>query len=73
MADWEDIINNRLTRGRARWITYATNARRREEEEERRPGTRPSTGREGAQTSQIFTLGAPERGKFSENYVKGTE
>ena len=59
MAEWEDIINNRLTMGRARWITYAANARRREEEEERRPGARPLTGRGGTQTSQILTLGAP--------------
>ena len=73
MADWEDIINNRLMRGRARWITYVANVRRREGVEERRPGTRPLTGREGAQTSKIFTLGATERGKFSENYVKGME
>ena len=27
----------------------------------------------GAQNSLIFTLGAPERGKFLENYVKGME
>ena len=46
MAEWEDIINNRLTMGRSRWLTYAANAerRRREDEEERRPGARPPTG-----------------------------
>ena len=75
MADWEDIINNRLTMGRLRWLTYAANAerRRREDEEERRPGARPLTGRGEAQTSQIFTLGKPEKGKFSEDYVEGME
>ena len=47
MADWDGIINNRLTMGRSRWLTYASNAerRRREDEEERRPGARPPTGR----------------------------
>ena len=75
MADWEDIINNRLTIGRSRWLTYAANAerRRRENEEERRPGARPPTGRGEAQTSQIFSLGKIERGKFSEEYVEGME
>ena len=47
MAEWDDIINNHLTMGRARWLTYATNAERRREneEEERRPGARPLAGR----------------------------
>ena len=46
MAEWEDIINNHLTMGRGRWLTYAANAERRwREEEERRPGARPLTGR----------------------------
>ena len=46
MAEWEDIINNRLTMGRGRSLTYAANAERRQrEEEERRPGARPLAGR----------------------------
>ena len=48
MAEWDDIINNCLMMGRARWLTYATNAKRRRrenEEEERRPGARPLAGR----------------------------
>ena len=46
MADWDDIINNRITMGRARQLCYATNAERRwREEEEGRPGTRPLLGR----------------------------
>ena len=48
MADWDDIINNRLTMGRSRPLIYALNAaqRRRENgEEERRPGLIPPAGR----------------------------
>ena len=48
MADWDDIINNRLTMGRSRPLVYALNAaqRRRENgEEERRPGLIPPAGR----------------------------
>ena len=67
MANWEDIINNRLTRGRVRWVTYAANARRREEEEERRPGARPLTGREGGPNLPDFYTGSPlERKIFRE-------
>ena len=29
MANWEDIINNRITMGRARQLCYALNAARR--------------------------------------------
>ena len=45
MAEWDDIINNCLTMGRGRWLTYAANAERWREEEERRPGARPLAGR----------------------------
>ena len=48
MAEWDDIINNRLTMGRGRWLCYAANAERRQresEETERRPGARPLVGR----------------------------
>ena len=48
MANWDDIINNRITMGRARHLCYVLNAarRRREEEmEERRPGMNPFIGR----------------------------
>ena len=48
MADWDDIINNKLTMGRSRPLIYALNAaqRRRENgEEERRPGLIPPAGR----------------------------
>ena len=48
MADWDDIINNRLTMGRLRPLIYVLNvARRRREngEEERRPGLRLPAGR----------------------------
>ena len=48
MAEWDDIINSRLMMGRARWLTYAANAKRRRrenKEEERRPGARPLAGR----------------------------
>ena len=43
MANWDDIINNRITMGRARHMCYVLNVvRRREEEmEERRVGTNP--------------------------------
>ena len=47
MANWDDIINNHLTMGRLRLLTYAVNAerRRRENGEERRPGLMPPAGR----------------------------
>ena len=47
MANWADIIHNRLTMGRSRQLCYAANAerRRREEEEEGRPGAIPLIGR----------------------------
>ena len=48
MADWDDIISNRLTMGRSRPLIYALNAaqRRRENgEEERRQGLIPPKGR----------------------------
>ena len=48
MANWDDIINNRLTMGRSRQLCYAINAerqRRENEEEERRPGVMPLLGR----------------------------
>ena len=44
MANWDNIINNRLTMGRSRWLYYGLNEeRRRQEQEERegRPGVRP--------------------------------
>ena len=43
MANWDDIISNRLTMGRSRQLCYAINAERRREneEEERRPGVMP--------------------------------
>ena len=50
MANWEDVINNRITMGRARQLCYALNAARRRREEEmdgsssgieRRPGINP--------------------------------
>ena len=69
MANWEDIIDNRLTRGRARWVTYAANARSREEEEERRPGVRPSTGREGSPNLTDFLHWEPLR---EENFQRNT-
>ena len=72
MAEWEDIINNRLTMGRSRWLTYAANAeRRRREDEERRPGARPPTGRGEAQTSQIFTLGEIREENFQGIMLRG--
>ena len=49
MAEWHDIINNCLMMGKARWLTYAANAKRRRREnreEERRLGARPLGGRE---------------------------
>ena len=52
MENWDDIVNNRLTMGRSRWLCYGINEerRRRENEElEGRPGVRPSNdGREGS-------------------------
>ena len=48
MANWEDIMNNRITMGRGRWLCYAANAERRmreSEEVDRRPGARPLVGR----------------------------
>ena len=47
MANWDDIINNCLTMGRLRLLTYALNAerRRRENGEERRPGLMPPADR----------------------------
>ena len=48
MANWDDIINNRLTMGRSRWLCYGLNEERRREQEdvEGRPGIRPSNGRD---------------------------
>ena len=48
MANRDDIMQNRLTMGRARQLCYAMNAKRRRrenEEEERRPGVMPLLGR----------------------------
>ena len=48
MANWDDIINNRLTMGRSRQLCYAVNAERRRrenEEEERQLGVMPLLGR----------------------------
>ena len=46
MANWDDIMNNRLMMGRSRQLCYAVNAeRRRREEEEGRPGAIPLIGR----------------------------
>ena len=48
MADWDDIINNRITMGRARQLCNALNAARRRREEgigEWRPGVNPFLGR----------------------------
>ena len=48
MANWDDIMNNRLTMGRVRQLCYAMNAERRRREngeEERRPGVMPLLGR----------------------------
>ena len=48
MANWDDIMNNRLTMGQVRQLCYAMNAARRRREngeEERRPGVMPLLGR----------------------------
>ena len=48
MANWDDIMNNRLTMGRVRQLCYTMNAertRRENGEEERRPGVMPLLGR----------------------------
>ena len=48
MANWDDIINNRLMMGRSRPLCYAVNSERRRREngeEERRPGLIPPAGR----------------------------
>ena len=47
MANWDAIINNRVTMGRLRSLCMALNdaRRRREAEEERRPGVSPFFGR----------------------------
>ena len=48
MADWDDIINNRIMMGCARSLCYALNAARRRREEgieEWRPGVNPFLGR----------------------------
>ena len=48
MANWDDIINNRLMMGRLRQLCYAVNAERRSREngeEERQPGLMPLLGR----------------------------
>ena len=34
MANWEDIMDNRLTMDRSRWLCYATNVERRQRENE---------------------------------------
>ena len=57
--------------GRARWITYANNARRREEEEERRLGTGPSAGREGRPEPPRFLCWEPLREEnFQRNPIR---
>ena len=47
MADWDNIINNRLTMGRSRPLVYALNTAqgRRENGEEKRLGLIPPAGR----------------------------
>ena len=48
MANWDDIINNRLAMGRSRQLCYAVNVERRRREngeEERQPGLMPLLGR----------------------------
>ena len=48
MADWNDIINHRITMGHVRSLCYALNAARRRREEgieEWRPGVNPFLGR----------------------------
>ena len=47
MADWDDIVNNRITMEHARQLCYALNAarRRRDEGIEWRPGVNPFLGR----------------------------
>ena len=48
MADWEDIVNNRIMMGHARSLCYVLNAARRRGEEgieEWRPGVNPFLGR----------------------------
>ena len=47
MANWDTVVNNRITMGRSRSLCLALNAARRREavEEERRPGVNPFLGR----------------------------
>ena len=68
MANWDDIINNRITMGRARHLCYALNAvRRRREEgiEERRPGMNPLIGRGIRPMVPRFVIGKGSRGKIT--------
>ena len=70
MADWDDIINNRLTMGRSRPLIYALNTaqRRRENgEEERRLGLIPPAGR-GIRPVVVVPIFEHFGGFWEENY-----
>ena len=68
MANWEDIMSNRITMGQGRWFCYTINAERRwmeNEELERRPGVRPLVdGRVGPAPQRFISWGKALGRKF---------
>ena len=73
MANWEDIVNNRLTMGRSRWLCYRINEerRRRENEElEGRPGVRPSIDGRG-ESPRVESHERLRMENFSRHWVRG--
>ena len=74
MAEWDNIINNCLSMGRGRWLTYAANAEKRwREEEERKPRARPLQVGGGAQISKIYTMGEAEGREFPKDHAEEEE
>ena len=70
MADWDDIMNNRLTMGKSRPLIYALNAARRRREngeEERRLGLIPPAGR-GIRPVVVVSRFEHFGGFWEENY-----
>ena len=75
MANWEDIMNNRITMGWGRWLCYTINAERRwmeSEELERRPGVRPvADGRVGSTPQRFISWERPWEENFNRHWIRG--
>ena len=74
MANWEDIVNNRLTMGRSRWLCYGSDEERRRENEEveRRLGVRPLVdGRAESESQRAIRHEQILMENFSRHWVRG--